>query len=150
MKHILLIASLFLMFSCSKGDESNEPQTFLEKYDGTGWISADDSYSSYIYFFDETEFAVSYDSDDDYCFSLSEGTNQIEGVTAEIVIVENTPDILIVEIEYIYSGESIFTSSTQFSVNSSGTVLTLSSNDGYENQTDTYQSTEVSLSSLCN
>ena len=60
MKKLLLLTTLFLAFACSKDeaddDNSNENQTFLEKYDGFGFYAGDEYADEYYFFYDSDVF----------------------------------------------------------------------------------------------
>jgi len=80
MRKLLLLTTLFLAFACSKddeGDNNEENQTFLQKYDGMGFTDGDE----YFYFYDDDIFLkyISVDEGSNICMELSEGSNNIDG-----------------------------------------------------------------------
>ena len=80
-KYLLLLFSLALI-ACSKDDDSDNI-TFLEKYDGLGFLHTDDYYSDYLFFSNSNNFVTFVEDDGDeydtYCFSLREGNNTEDG-----------------------------------------------------------------------
>ena len=101
MKKLLLLTTLFLAFACSKDDgddNSSEPQTFLEKYDGTSWRDDDTEILTLIdgpYFYNFVDMW----NDVPECVKLKEGVQTIDEAQVEVTITKNEPDEMIVEIK---------------------------------------------------
>jgi hypothetical protein len=156
MKKLLLLTTLFLAFACSKDeaddDNSNENQTFLEKYDGMGFKISD--YEYYFYFFDDTFFMASVDGEggDFYCMKFKEGENILEEDYPPVLmsIKRNDEDALIYELSYREDG-SLYKETGKFTVNAAGNELTIIMDEGTDDEDfDTYYKTNSSYSSLCN
>ena len=158
MKKLLLLTTLFLAFACSKDDEgenNEENQTFLQKYDGMGFKLSD--YGEYFYFFDDTFFfgTVQEDEVNDGvfdCESFKEGENIIAEDHPPILvsIKRNDEDALIFELSYLEDG-SLYKETWKFTVNASGNELTIITDEGTDYEDfDTYYKTNSSYSSLCN
>ena len=102
MKKLLLLTTLFLAFACSKDDEDNssEPKTFLEKYDGYSWKDGSETEIQGItngtYFYTFVDYR---DPDDIECGKLKEGVQTIDGIQAEVIISKNEPDEFILELK---------------------------------------------------
>lgn len=148
MKKLLLLTTLFLAFSCSKDDGENneENQTFLQKYDGMGFK---DEYGEYWYFFDDTNFMAfvdEYEGIVEECTLIREGQNSHDGVSYNVTIVTNDSNSLVYRLVSEEDGETYEETGT-FTVNNSGDTLTLTY---AEDDFDTYSKVNVSYSSLCN
>jgi len=149
MKKLLLLTTLFLVFACSKDDEDNssEPKTFLEKYDGTSW--RDDS--KILTFIDGTYFYNFVDTNEDVplgCNKLKDGFQTIEGDQLEATITKNEPDEMIVEIKY----GGVLGSRNRFNVN--GETLTdratyFDEDGNSSNETETSTKTSASYFDYC-
>ena len=150
-KYLLLLIGLTII-SCGgddsdESDDSEEDQTFLEKYDGVGFVSADSGNPDYVFFSDSTRFlklAGQIDTEDSYCqeFQVGQNTND-EGVVFTISIVTNDANSLLVEA--IYGGEI---DRLYYTVDSSGNILTQRYLD--EEIIETYVKTNITFNSLCN
>ena len=153
MKKLLLLTTLFLAFACSKDDEdgddnSSEPKTFLEKYDGTSWRDDDTEIltlidGTYFYNFVFTSFDVP------YCNKLKEGVQTIDGEQLEVTITKNEPDEMIVEIK---RGGVL---GQRSSLTGNGETLTDRATNFYEDgssedETYTWTKTSASYSDYCN
>jgi len=159
MKKLLLLTTLFLAFACSKDegddDNSNENQTFLQKYDGMGFKISD--YGEYFYFFDDTFFMASVQEDEVNdgvfdCMLFKEGENILEEDFPPVLmsIKRNDEDALIYELSYREDG-SLYKETGKFTVNASGNELTFIMDEGTDDEDfDTYYKTNSSYSSLCN
>jgi hypothetical protein len=157
MKKILLLTTLFLAFACSKDDEdgddnSSEPKTFLEKYDGTSW-RGDESGESYIltlidgtYFYNYVDL---YNEDVPECYKIKRGAQIADGDQIEVTVLKNEPNEMILEIKYdgalgsrvslTINGETLTERQTYFEDGSS-------SDEAYT----TYTKTSASYSDYCN
>ena len=148
MKKLLLFTTLLLAFACAKDDGENneENQTFLEKYDGMGF--KDDS-GEYWYFFDDTYFMAfvdEYDGIVEECTLIREGQNSHDGVSYNVTIVTNNSNSLVYRLVNEEDGET-YTETGTFTVNNSDNTLTLTySEDDYF----TYSKVDESYPSLCN
>jgi hypothetical protein len=153
MKKLLLLTTLFLAFSCSKDegdgdDNSNENQTFLEKYDGFGFYAGDEYADEYYFFYDSDVFLKYVDIDLDgetYCESVRTGITSDDGDSVEIKILKNDQSRLTVQVSYTYDGTTEI-ETTEFSIDSSGNNLTVLTG----NDSEIYTKTTKSYSSLCN
>ena len=90
-----------MFVSCSDDDSTvNEPQTFLEKYDGIVWIgdesTADDSYFIAVYNQPEKLYYWETGLDGEYCFPLTFG--QPDEFGDVVTIVENTSNNLLLTV----------------------------------------------------
>jgi len=148
MKKLLLLTTLFLAFACSKDDEgenNEENQTFLQKYDGMGFKGGE----AYWYFFDDTNF-MAYVNEDvgivDECTLIREGQNSDDGDSFIATIVTNDSNSLVYRIVSEEDGETYEETGT-FTVNNSGDTLTLTY---AEDDFGSYTKVNVSYSSLCN
>ena len=152
MKKLLLLTTLFLAFACSKDDEDNssEPQTFLEKYDGYSWSDGDSEIFTLI---NGTYFYNFVDTDDEgevLCIRMKEGVQTIEGEQMEASIVKNEPNEMILELKI----GGVLTSRNRLSVD--GETLTdrttyFDIDDGSSSEeTYTWTRTNASYSDYCN
>ena len=161
MKKLLLLTTLFLAFACSKDDEgenNEENQTFLQKYDGMGFK---DEYGEYWFFFDDTYFmAYVVDESDgtgNECTLIKEGENlsgpQGEGDEVEfnVSIVTNDSNSLVYRLVNELPDGGTYTETGKFSVKDSGNTLTLTYDEGTEDEEIvTFSKTTTTYSSLCN
>jgi len=157
MKKILLLLIGLTIISCGSddADNSSEPQTFLEKYDGMGFKML---YSgNYYYFFDDTFFLADiYEYQENegvvrYCPMFKEGLNSDDGnITGygesfTVTILKNDTNILAYEIN------SFGTQTEKLTVNDSGDILTVLYNEGTDDEgLETYYKIDSSFSSICN
>lgn len=103
MKKLLYLFLAITIISCGGDDDSNgtnEPQTFLEKYDGIVWIgdesTADDSYFLAVYNQPEKLYYWETDLDGEYCFPVTFG--QPDEFGDVVTIIENTSNNLILTV----------------------------------------------------
>ena len=103
MKKVFLLTALLIVFACSKDDagenSSSEPQTFLEKYDGTSWK---DSGTEITTFYNATYFYNFVDYYDDgesqiECIRVKAGFQTIDGSQVEVTK-NDRPNELLLEI----------------------------------------------------
>ena len=153
MKKLLLLTTLFLAFACSKDDGENneENQTFLEKYDGFGYENDGD----YFYFSDSTIFLRYVDVDVDgetygtYCEEIREGQQTVDGIFYEISILNNDSSSLLIEVLIDIDEPELYRETQEFTVDSTGNTLTLMY-DGDPNDSETYTKTSTTFEFLCN
>lgn len=153
MKKLLLITTLFLAFACSKdeGDDDNnssEPQTFLEKYDGYSWKSGSEiqGITNGTYFYTFVDYS---DPDDIVCGKLKKGVQTVDGVQAEVIIIKNEPDELIMEVKI----DGVLGQRSRWNVN--GETLTdrttyFDEDGSSSEETYTWTRTSASYSDYCN
>ena len=156
MKKLLLLTTLFLAFACSKDDEDNssEPKTFLEKYDGTSWRDGGTEIltlidGTYFYNFVDTYDDVDTSDDDTECTKLKRGAQTIDGEEIEVTITKNEPNEMIVEIQLngvlgqrsslTVNGETLTDRATYFDEDGSSS-----------DETYTWTKTSASYSDYCN
>ena len=147
MKKLLLLTTLFLAFACSKddeGDNNEENQTFLQKYDGMGFIDGDE----YFYFYDDDIFLkiISVDEDGNICWELSEGSNNIDGDEVTLKILTNKYNSLRIAMTSEDAGE---TYNTEFIPTSNLNSLSVVDEGDLANSYLIHKTT-TSYSSLCN
>ena len=147
MKKLLLLTTLFLAFACSKddeGDNNEENQTFLQKYDGMGFTDGDE----YFYFYDDDIFLkyISVDEGSNICWELSEGSNNIDGDEVTLKIFTNKYNSLRIAMTFVGYGE---TDNIEFIPTSNPNSLSVVDEGDLA---DSYQvnKTTTSYSSLCN
>ena len=150
-KHLLLLFSLIII-ACSKDDDSDNI-SFLEKYDGLGFVYTDDYYSDYVFFSNSNNFVTFVedeygDGNDTYCFSLREGNNTEDGFDYSVSIVTNNSSRLVINIDYVDDGQ-YYTDIIEYTVSSDGNTLTEMYDDD-PSDVDTYRRTTTTLASLCN
>lgn len=151
MKKLLLLTTLFLVFNCSKDegdgdDNSNENQTFLQKYDGYGFTYDDE----YRYFYDDVVFMkwVS-----DVCLEIREGSNTVyaDGDGGEynfnVALITNDSERLVFRL-IEEDDRGTYTETIEFSVNPSGNALTEMIDNDDEDLFTLFR-TETSYSSAC-
>ena len=166
-KWILLLLFVPLINACSKSDDDS--QTFLEKYDGVGFIldreleEEDPGLGQYIYFYNSDVFmkaieleniVISWDPFEEHmgkvCLDYWEGEDYYEpnSYTYTLRIVTNKNDTLILEFTEEEPGYEDFLATVEFTV--SGTILTMkvSYSDGDDDFVDSYIKTDVTRSSL--
>jgi hypothetical protein len=135
MKNILLVL-LFapLVVSCTKDNSTSNSntQTFLEKYDGFGFVATLEYSTEYLYFYDSPVFYKLVEISDEYgsgCVDVTEGYNAEYDATLNIVTNENNN--LLIELAspdgQVVSAE----------INVVGNTLTLSNVDGITSYTKT-------------
>ena len=110
MKKLILLATLFLAFACSKEDEPGE--TFLDKYDGTSWRVQEEvingevadgggvqviTFSNGIYLYSQVVTGGPYPGSTNDCFQFKEGTNVIFGLEMTYKILKNEADEFLLE-----------------------------------------------------
>lgn len=148
MKKLLLIITLFLAFACSKDEESSKTfDTFLDKYDGTSWISEDNlliTFSNGTYFM---SFMPDKNSTSSGCYKLKEG-NQIDNeLTLEIL--KNEPNLL--EFEMKFSNGNLFSKDKITDNGGALTYVEITFDDGVGfNSTYSLTKTNESYSDYCN
>ena len=154
MKKYLLILFSLALIACSKDDDSDNI-SFLEKYDGLGFVSTDDyyddDYSYYVFFSNSNNFITFVDDEDGYdtyCYSLREGTMSDFDDDIDVSIVTNNSSRLVINIDYVDDGQ-YYTDIIEYSVSSDGNTLTEMYDDD-PSDVDTYRRTTTTLSSLCN
>ena len=150
MKKLLLLTTLFLAFACSKddeGDNNEENQTFLQKYDGYTWKIGSEiqGITNGTYFYNFVDYK---DPDDIECIKLKKGIQTVDGVQAEVIISKNEPDELIMEIKI----DGVVRTRNRWSVN--GETLTdrttYFEDGGSGEETYTWTRTNASYSDYCN
>lgn len=162
MKKIFLFLFTSLIISCSNSNDdtvedvldslenisndnsssnSSTPQTFLEKYNGTGYRLDDE----YIYLYnDETFIKIQNEEDQEfgfYCYLMSEGdytSDDFFGALGTLSIVTNDENSLL--IEFISSEGSEYNSNWQFTMDDTGNNLTIRY-DGDPDNDDIYTKT---------
>jgi len=156
MKKLLLLTTLFLAFACSKDDEdgddnSSEPKTFLEKYDGTSWRGGSSTDSSILTLIDGTyfyNFVDLYNGDVNECYKAKRGAQISDGEQMEVTIKKNEPDEMIWEFKI---GGVL---SDRLSLTIKGETLTervtYFDEEGSFDKTYTYTKTSASYSDYCN
>jgi hypothetical protein len=101
MKKIILLLIGLTVISCSSDDgdvvNSSEPQTFLEKYDGTSWRNNETEIvtlinGTYFYNFVDTDLLGEV-----YCFQIKEDSQTLEGDEIKFIIIKNDPNEFIIE-----------------------------------------------------
>ena len=117
MKKLILLATLFLAFACSKEDEPGE--TFLDKYDGTSWRVQEEvidgevadgggvqviTFSNGIYLYSQVVTGGPYPGSTNDCFQFKEGTNVIFGLEMTYKILKNEADEFLLEATSFGSG----------------------------------------------
>ena len=149
-KHLLLLFSLIII-ACSKDDDSDNI-SFLEKYDGFGYVSTDDIDDSYYVFFSNSNNFITFVEDGDgfdtYCYSFREGNNTEDGFDYSVSIEVNNSSRLVVNIDYVDDGQ-YYTDILEYSVSSDGNTLTEMYDDD-PSDVDTYRRTTTTLAPLCN
>ena len=148
-KYLLLLFSLVLI-ACSKDDDSDNI-SFLEKYDGLGFVYTDDYYSDYVFFSNSNNFITFVEEGDDfdtYCFSIREGNNTDDGFDYGVSIEVNNSSRLVLNIDYVEEGQ-YYTDIIEYSVSSDGNTLTEMYDDD-PSDVDTFRRTTTTLASLCN
>jgi len=147
MKKLLLLTTLFLAFACSKDDEgenNEENQTFLQKYDGFGYTDGEE----YWFFYDDNIYLRYVEIDEpNRCVEIMEGANTSDDGEFTTEILTNNSGSLLVEITP--PGEENGTESLQFTVDSTGNNLTLIV-DGDSEDPYSLRKTATTYSSLCN
>ena len=152
-KSVLLFVGLTIM-ACSKDETNDDPknQTFLESFDGVGFL---DQEGSVGFYFQNSEVFLKYyaynDYDETICGSLRTGQNEnawFDDIPTTISIISNESNTLLIEETYIEDGTD-FTETIRFMVNPSGNQLTLTF-DEEPDEMQTFTRTEVVYTSLCN
>ena len=148
MKKLLLLTTLFLALACSKDDEgenNEENQTFLQKYDGFGYTDGEE----YWFFYDNNIFLRYVDTEDEpiWCQEMREGVNTVDGTSWTVKIVTNNSESLLFEATVPGENDSEV---YEFTVDITGNNLTLDLNDDSEEPITTYRKTATTYSSLCN
>ena len=102
MEKILFLLIGLTVISCSGSDDgdvvnSSEPQTFLEKYDGTSWRNNETEIvtfinGTYFYNFVNTDLVGEV-----YCLKIKEGSQTLEGDEIKFIITKNDPNEFIME-----------------------------------------------------
>ena len=154
---IYLFLTLFLI-SCSKDDKSSENQTFLQKYDGYGFVYENDTGSetgSEYVFFSDSEYFLKYASvygGDSECVLVREESvfDSEEGEGYNLSILTNEGDTLLIEIEYAYEDGEVEIDQLEYSINSQGDVMTYTLIVDSDTYTDTFYRTSETYSDLCN
>ena len=148
-KHLLLLFSLIII-ACSKDDDSDNI-SFLEKYDGFGYVSTDDYDDSYYVFFSNSNnflnFVEQWDDNTD-CYTFREGTTSDWDIDIDVSIVTNNSSRLVINIDYVDDGQ-YYTDIIEYTVSSDGNTLTEMYDDD-PSDVDTYRRTTTTLASLCN
>jgi len=144
MKKLLLVL-LFapLVVTCTKDNSTSNSnvQTFLEKYDGFGFVATLEYATSYLYFYNSPVFyklvEISFDEDEfgSGCVDATEGYSAKYGATLNIVTNENNNLLLEIVTD---EGEVL-----SAEINVVGNTLTISDDDGIT----TYTKTAVEYSS---
>ena len=153
-KAIYLFLTLFLI-SCSKDDKSSENQTFLQKYDGYGFVYEDDTDSEYFFFSDSEYFLKYAGLFDGYseCTLIREESifDSEEGEGYNLSILTNEGDTLLIEIEYTDEDGTVEIDQFEYSINSQGDVMTFTiTYYDSDTDTDTFYRTSETYSDLCN
>ena len=150
MKEYLLLLFSLALIACSKDDDSDNI-TFLEKYDGFGYVYTEYDDSYYVFFSNSDNFinfVEEGDGFDTYCYSIREGIMTEDGSDIGISIAVNNSSRLVVNIDYVEEGQ-YYTDILEYSVSSDGNTLTEMYDDD-PNDVATYRRTTTTLSSLCN
>lgn len=104
MKKVFLLTALLILFACSKDDagesSSSEPQTFLEKYDGTSWKDSSETeittFYNATYFYNYVDYADSDSGESEMeCLSIKAGFQTIDGDQVEITKNDGLNDLLV-------------------------------------------------------
>ena len=147
MRKLLLLTTLFLAFACSKDDgddNSNENQTFLQRYNGVGFTDGDE----YFYFYDDDIFLkyIYGFGDENVCWELREGSNNVDGEEITLRIKNNSYDVFELAMTFEQAGE---TDNIKFIPTSNSNSLSVIDEGDLEGS---YQidKTTSSFSSLCN
>ena len=160
MKKLLFLSFLLISTLSCSSDETDEnisdnpssnDETFLEKYDGYGFIRDFDDYKQGLYFSNSDQFLKIFNQyvDTTECVSFNEGTSNFDGDEANVTIVTNNQLSLL--IEFLYNDGSGDREMLECTVDSTGNTLTLKFVD-----TDTsvnyeiYAKTSLEYSSFCN
>ena len=153
MKKLILLATLFLAFACSKEDEPGE--TFLDKYDGTSWRVQEEvidgevadgggvqviTFSNGIYLYSQVFTGGPYPGSTNDCFQFKEGTNVIFGLEMTYKILKNEADEFLLEatllgveigtIKFTPQGENLLM--TETSTEGTETAILIPSESSYD------------------
>jgi len=150
MKKIICCFLLFVTLGCSKDDDSgsSSSETFLQKYDGIGFEENDAQYPSYMYFYDSNIFiknpVYDFDLDGHDCQEITEGVSEtiLGNITVKIITNNSTS----LKLESTVLG---FATTSEFSVNSSGEILSVTNDFMGEKETITYTKTNIPYSQIC-
>tara|TARA_B100001093_G_scaffold294078_1_gene280518 strand:+ start:163 stop:639 length:477 start_codon:yes stop_codon:yes gene_type:complete len=158
MKKLLLLASLFFVLSCTKGEDGleNNSVAFLTKFDGKGFVYSGEISDTYIFFYDSDiflkEVEVYYPDLDTYCDTVKRGSNTDDGYNFSAEILNNDPKELYIKISYTDDeGNAISSNYIYREVCNTPSCPELSvrvtQDDG---SVKTYSETSIKHSSLCN
>ena len=154
MKKFYLFTIIILALSCSGGDDGSEnavpleePQKFLEKYDGQGFS---DGGGGWYFFFNSQNFYASVENQGpsvgNVCWLYKEGNNFLEDVVSYIVIKSHTEDALVITQDF--SGDEKY--EYKFSVNAAGDILTVIEGEGTQDEyVERFNKTSEDFSSIC-
>ena len=150
MKKLLLFLSISFLVSCSSDDAEpvqESSQTFLEKFNGSGFV--DSQGEDYVYFYNSTgifmKFAEIDPVEGNFCASLKIGSQALDGDAIIVDILQNNSTTLIVEIDYKNSvdDKQVIT----YTILANGNI-SIEDNDGDSNTIGL--PTNITYSSLCN
>ena len=163
MKKLLLLTSLFLAFSCvdepDEDDSGIKGATFLEAYDGKGFIYSDEISDKYVFFYNSDiflkEVEVYNPSLDTYCDSYKKGSNTDDGYNFTAEILTNAQPKLSVKISYTDDEGNTISSVYNYvdvckTPTCSERVLVVEEDKGSEKSKKEYSETPITQSSLCN
>jgi hypothetical protein len=147
MKKLLLLLSITFLLSCSSDDEpaQDSTQTFLEKFDGSGFV--DSLAEEYVYFYNSTGVfmkSVETDEDPNFCMSIKVGDQTIGGDSLRIEILQNNSTTLMIEIDYDDPDDDIEV--ITYTALANGNI----SADYDGDSTEIFSSTSITFNSLCN
>jgi hypothetical protein len=135
------------LLSCSSDDEpaQNSSQTFLEKFDGSGFV--DPLGEQYGYFYNSTGVfmkTVETDEDPNFCISIKVGAQTIGGESLSIEILQNNSTTLMIEIDYDSPDDDIEV--ITYTALANGNI----SIDYDGDSTEIVSPTSITFNSLCN
>ena len=147
-KYTLYFLSLILIISCSKEETNSEEQeneTFLQRVNGMGFVNTGNyDGEQYIYFTNSEQFLRYFEIEGDVEYTIcqiwSERSETVDNERIEIKILSNTYQSLILELIWEYQSSS-GSSTHEFKVNETESILTYSFNDGEEKTTTEYRIT---------
>ena len=160
MKKIYLLTIIILAFGCSGGDDGSEnavpleePQKFLEKYDGQGFS---DGGGGWYFFFNSRNFYGYVENQGpsvgNVCWLYKEGNNFFGDVSegtyevSYIVIKSHTEDALVITDD----SSDGYKYEYKFSVNAAGDILTVIEGEGTQDEyVERLNKTSENFSSIC-
>ena len=147
MKKLLLLLSFTFLLSCSSDDEAaqDSSQTFLEKFNGSGFV--DSLGEEYNYFYNSTGIFMKFvetDEDPNDCASLKIGDQTLFGESLSIDILQNNSTTLMIEIDYASPDDDIEV--ITYTALGNGNI----SADYDGDSTEIFSPTSITFNSLCN